>query len=182
MLFRIDMHSQMPELVKGDVVEIHGVRFPYVGLVKCMKDAYKTYKMECVVRTEDDGGQYHLIYDKRRKAIYNDAQRNQVTNIASDKSPPVEIEKKKYEPFTLDINPGDNLLKVKVKKAINALALDRSELQKRFRSSNHMSNMVRILTSDTNLSDAKCTEWLDILHCTREQIIRLPDGSILDES
>lgn len=176
MVYDITPGMNFPYLIKGDVCNIDGIDYLFIGDVKS-KTELPVGQINVVYRIENDGIQRYYLRHQKSEAVGKKFNQSIIQHIANDTSPVIRERVNKVV-FTVPIEAEDNYLKVRVKQIINHMQIDIRDYKDRFGSDNRMNNMRRLLTGPANLTYEKFLEWLDILGYTHDMTIYDTDGKI----
>jgi hypothetical protein len=148
-------------MIPGDFVMVNNYKFVYRGMVSTVTDVphgqpgvYFIQKLR----------QYLLRHPTEFIDIvqsYSDYMIHQMVH-----SGPAVHERVSKEVFSNPINADDNYLKVLIKKILLKERIDIKDYRQRFINDNHMNNMKRLITGNSNLTYEKFIEWSEVLGYT----------------
>lgn len=172
MVYKIYPGCRIPFLVPGDICNIGGTDFKYLGEYANAKSV--PYGLIGVYKNLASNS-YELRHKQSDTAIIESYNNYMINQIANDPTPmpPERVVKEVFDP---PITNKDNYLKIQIKQILHRKQLGINELRPRFSSDNHMNNMRRLLISDVNLTMEKYLEWLDILGFTFDRIVLLDEN------
>lgn len=173
MIYKLYPGSRMPHLVPGDICNIGGKDFPYIGEYNSKNDIPKGLIGVFKNLTTDN---YELRHSKTDFGIIEEYNKHMLVQMANDPEP-LPVERVNKEIFDPPILPTDNHLKVAIKQILHEMQIDINDYRSRFSSDNHINNMKRLMVSDANITFDKFLEWLDILGYSYQLNIIRPDGT-----